>query len=60
MFVVVRTTERAEKETPKHSEARRKVLTTSHCSLLGHEKPEAGGQITNQTAKSSLTASPHA
>lgn len=35
-FMIVRTTERAEKETPKHSEGRRKVLATSHHSLLGY------------------------
>lgn len=42
-----RTTERAKEETPKHSKGRRKVLTTSLCRLLGHEKPEAHGQMTN-------------
>lgn len=54
--MIVGTTERAEKETLKHSKGRRKVLITSHGRLLGHKKPEARGQITNQTAKSSLTA----
>lgn len=53
MFVIVRTTERAEKETPKHTQWRRKALTT-HLNHLGHEKPEAHGQITNQRRKNSL------
>lgn len=56
MFVIVRTTERAKKETPKHNKWRRKALTTHH-SRLDHEKPEAHGQITNQGAKSSLISS---
>lgn len=53
MFVIVRTTERTEKETPKHNQWRRKVLTTHH-NHLDHEKPESHNQITNQSAKNSL------
>lgn len=56
MFVIVRTTERAEKETPTHTQWRRKALTIHH-NHLGHKKPEARGQITNQSAKSSLISS---
>lgn len=55
MFVIVRTTERAEKETLKHTQWRRKALTTHH-NHLGHEKPEAHGQI-NQRTKNSLISS---
>lgn len=54
--VIARTTERAEKKTPKHRQWRRKALTTHH-NHLGHEKPEAQGQITEQRAKSSLISS---